>query len=104
MTELEMVIKENEKLKKLLIQNGILEDDKSKAFSSIKSSYLNDLKIIEKNILDKNRFDNWFNNNFEISENVELFLKELLEKYSKFISEYNEDTLKLYLLELFYLK
>ena len=42
------LLKENEKLKKLLIQNGILEDDKGKAFSKIKSSYL-----------DENKFDTW---------------------------------------------
>ena len=69
MTELEKrQTEEIKELRKLLIQNGILEDDKSKAFSKVKSSYLDDLKIIEENVLDKTRFDNWFNNNFEISD------------------------------------
>ena len=40
MTELEKrQTEEIKELKKLLIQNGILEENKSKAFSSVKSSY-----------------------------------------------------------------
>ncbi|MEA3315959.1 MAG: hypothetical protein U9Q30_08905, partial [Campylobacterota bacterium] len=47
MTELEQIKQENEKLKQLLIQNGIIKKDKAKAFSDVDMSYLDSLGIIK---------------------------------------------------------
>jgi len=95
MTELEKKqIKEIEELKNILIQNGLMQKEKAKAFSSVTSTDLDNLEMIEKNILDRDRFENWFNNNILIDKDIELFLEELLERYGSFLSRYNEDTLK----------
>jgi hypothetical protein len=92
MTELEkQQAKEIQELKKLL---GLIEEDKPKAFSSVDMKYLNSLNLINKN-LDEDIFDNWFNNNCKISDDEELFLKELLNKYRKVLKSFNEDTLKI---------
>ncbi|MEA3315344.1 MAG: hypothetical protein U9Q30_05780, partial [Campylobacterota bacterium] len=68
---------ENKALKELLLQNGILKKDKSKAFSDVKMDYLKELKIIKQKF-DDNKFDNWFHNNIDISREIEIFLQELL--------------------------
>ena len=90
MTELEILKKENKELKKLL---GLENEEKPKAFSGIDSKYLKDLNIVKKNLSD-DIFEKWFNNNISIEKDIELFLKNLLKKYSKILSRYNEDTLK----------
>ena len=94
MSELEKVLKENEKLKKENLALKGIEEEKSKAFSSVDIKYLHKVVTIEKNILDKNRFNIWFSNNCKITKKTETFLKKLLEQYGDFISKYNEDTLK----------
>jgi hypothetical protein len=91
MTELEkQQAKEIQELKKLL---GLIEEDKPKAFSSIDTKYLKKVLKVKKKLSD-NIFEKWFSNNIVIDEDIELFLKNLLQKYGKILKQYNEDTLK----------
>jgi hypothetical protein len=93
MTELEKKDIEIEKLKKLLVENGITQKEKSKAFSDIKIKDLRSLVTIKK-IFDDKIFENWFDNEIIISEDIEIFLQDLINEYKFIMSGFNEDTLK----------
>jgi len=85
---------ENKQLRELLIQNGIIQKDKSKAFSDVKMNYLKELVNINKNLEDNNKFDNWFNNNLRLRKDEINFLDKLLDKYGLLLNSFNEDRLK----------
>ncbi|MBL0707916.1 MAG: hypothetical protein JJW00_02615 [Sulfurimonas sp.] len=83
--------KEIEELKKLL---DLVKEDKPKAFSSVDMKYLRELEIINKEFNQGYQFDIWFKNNIIVSNDVEIFLQKLLDKYGDLINKFNEDTLK----------
>jgi hypothetical protein len=63
------------------------------SFSKITENDLDNLLDIEKKI-DKQKFNNWFNNNIDIHSDTIDFLNELIDKNIDFISDYFEEDLK----------
>ena len=74
------LLKEIEKLKrKVNALEGINENQiLTFQYSKIRDIDLKKLVNIEKNIRVKNRFDDWFENCIEISNEIELFLEKLI--------------------------
>ncbi|MEA3315387.1 MAG: hypothetical protein U9Q30_06000 [Campylobacterota bacterium] len=88
-----VLIKEIEELKKeILILKGI-NQNKSKAFSDVKIKDLTNLVDIKK-VIDKSRFNIWFNKDILLSKDIESFLEDLISEYEPVLSNFNEDTLK----------
>jgi hypothetical protein len=93
--ELKLLKKEIEKLKKQVAilkgkdENQILNDQ----YSKIRDTELKKLFEIEKN-LDESIFDEWLNNEIEIDNSIELFLKDLIEDNKSLIETYGEEDLK----------
>ena len=92
MTELEkQQAKEIQELKKLL---GLIEEDKPKAFSGITLEDLEKMVDIKQRFGNHNKFDKWFKNDLEITDDKKEFLENLLNKYGEVLSNFNEDRLK----------
>lgn len=88
-----VLIKEIEDLKKeISILKGI-NQNKSKAFSDVKIKDLTNLVDIKK-VIDKSRFNIWFNKDISLSKDIENFLEDLISEYEPILSNFNEDTLK----------
>jgi hypothetical protein len=64
-------------------------------FSKIKNSDLEQLFDIKKEILNPNRFDEWFNSDIEIDDNIEEFLLTLIDNNKLLIKDYKEEDLKI---------
>ncbi len=101
MTKIEKLLKENEELKRLLVLNGIISEEKPKvtSYSFSKTSYeqLKELVDIDKNF-DNDIFDSWFNSDIKLNDDVAPFLIKLLEEESFLLYDYNEEDLKMYFL------
>jgi len=71
-------------------------------FSQIDIKKLRELVDIERNF-SGNIFNNWLNNNIFLDKDIELFLKELLDREASILKYYNEEDLKMYFLsQIFY--
>ncbi len=73
------------------------------SFSNITEDELNIIVNIKQQFNDY-KFDIWFNNKIALSDEVELFLENLLLKYKNLISSFNEEDLKLYFLSPLFFK
>ncbi|MFK5976513.1 MAG: hypothetical protein QM493_08405 [Sulfurovum sp.] len=91
MSELERIEELEKEIRKL---KGLSEDGiPSYSFGQIKLEELESLVDIKKSF-DDEPFEEWLDNNIDIStENIE-FLQNLISKYAKFMKSYNEETLK----------
>lgn len=91
MSELERIEELEKEIRKLkgLSEDGII----SYSFGQIKLEELESLVDIKKSF-DDEPFNDWLDNNIDISaQNIE-FLQNLILKYGKFMKSYNEETLK----------
>ena len=92
------LLEENEKLKDILIKNGLMEKDKIELKKSYSFSKMTDTKLEEcvnlKRKFRQDIFENWFNSNYEITKDLETFLSNLINKYGLYLSGYKEETLK----------
>jgi hypothetical protein len=68
-------------------------------YSNIRDIDLRNLVDIEEN-LEQQIFNSWFNNKITISNEIESFLKELIEHNEGLIKSYNEEELKVKFLAL----
>ena len=86
------------KLQKKFINNENIkrkEEKISYPFRQMRHKKLRTLVNI-KRMLDKTIFDKWFNSDIKLSEDIQEFLKKLLEKKGDLISLYNEEDLKMH--------
>ena len=95
--ELKRLKKEIEELKKqVAILKGKDENQiPTYQYSKIRDYDLKKLFEIEQN-LDDRIFDEWLNNQIEIDNSVEVFLKDLIADNKSLIERYNEEDLKVY--------
>jgi hypothetical protein len=91
------LLREIEELKQQLKElKGLNEDGlPTYSFSKIRDKELKELFDIKKSLNPK-VFDNWFNNNLEVSKEIESFFITLIEENIDFIDSYNEEDLKVH--------
>jgi len=84
-----------EKLKKEIeiLKGEDKETIPSYQYSKITFNELENLVDITQNI-DQKKFDNWFNNNIDLNNEIVEFLSKLIEKEKSYINIYNEEDLK----------
>jgi hypothetical protein len=87
-----ITLEELEELKRLKQSQSKV---KTYSFSKMRDKELKELFSIKK-ALDIDIFDNWFNNDIEISEEIKYFLEELILENRVFIDSYNEEDLKVH--------
>jgi len=95
-SEIELkLLKEIEELKrKMSLLEGQSETQiPTYQYSKIRDNDLKKLFDIEKN-LDERIFDEWLNNQIEIDNSIEMFLKDLIEYNKSLIETYSEEDLK----------
>ncbi len=100
MTKKELLERNKELEKRIAkLENREFKEDKIIPHSFSKTSYeqLQELVDINKNF-DNDIFDNWFNSDIKLNNEVEPFLIKLLEEESFLLYDYNEEDLKMYFL------
>jgi len=84
-----------EELKKKIEELEAQKDQKNVyQYSKIRDLELRNIVDIEQN-LDDTIFNNWLNNNISLTEEVVLFLENILNKEKKYLSVYSEENLKM---------
>ncbi len=100
MTKIEQA-KRIEELERLLAINEIITEKKPKttsySFSTTSYEKLRELMDISLNF-DNSIFDDWFNSDLKLNDDVEPFLIQLLEQEAYILKYYNEEDLKMYFL------
>jgi len=99
-TEIELkLLKEIEELKrKVRLLEGKDENKiPTYQYSKIRDTELKKLFEIKQN-LDKSIFEQWFNNQIEIDNSVEVFLNDLIAENESLVERYYEEDLKIYLI------
>ncbi len=99
MSELERVFKKNKELEKeILLLRGIEKEKKksipSYQFSKVTDTILENLFDIEQ-IIDREKFNNWFDNSLILDEKILTFLDNLLEEEGDYLSIYDKEDLKM---------
>ncbi len=96
-----LTLEDIEKLRELKLKE--IQQLPTFSFSKIRFSDLKRFFKIEQNINISNCFENWFNSDIEIQENISKFLENLILKNRGLIQNYNEEDLKIHFLSpLFY--
>jgi len=88
-----LTLEEIEELKRLKLEN-----QRNFNFSSIKMSDLKKIFNIKQNLINKDRFDNWFNSGIEVNSDIDSFLFNLLKKVEPLLKYYKEEDLKIHFL------
>jgi len=94
-----MLLKEIEELKKQVADLKGKDENKIPIYqySKIRDIDLKTLFDIEKK-LSQDVFNNWFNNDICLTEDIVMYLQQLIEQNSGLIDDYNEEDLKIYLI------
>ena len=92
MTQLEQDKKIEELEAEILALKG-KKKDKSKAFSDVTNKYLKKLKIVKENF-SGNKFNDWFNNDYNLLDEEIIFLSTLLNKFIDILPRLKEESLK----------
>jgi len=96
MTKLELLKKNEELEKEILELKGIKQTPRIPTYQYSKIRDVDLEKIVDiSQKLNKNRFNNWFENSKKLEENEEKFLEQLLEVEGEYLSLYSEENLKM---------